>query len=68
VDPVGDLEHLLVPGITVIAQDPAAMGRLAATILFRRIAGDTAPPAAHVVPTVLIRRGSGEIPVGSTAG
>ncbi len=53
---------LLEPGVTVVAQDPAAMGRLAAGLLFRRIAGDAAPPAAHVVPTRLIRRGSGEIP------
>jgi len=53
---------LLDPGVTVVAQDPAAMGRLAAELLFRRIAGDATPPAAHVVPTTLIRRGSGEIP------
>ncbi|HZB48411.1 MAG TPA: LacI family DNA-binding transcriptional regulator [Mycobacteriales bacterium] len=53
---------LLDPGVTVVAQDPAAMGRLAAELLFRRIAGDPAPPAAHVVPTRLVRRGSGEIP------
>jgi LacI family transcriptional regulator len=53
---------LLDPGITVVAQDPVAMGRLAAGLLFRRIAGDARPPAAHVVPTTLVRRGSGEIP------
>jgi LacI family transcriptional regulator len=53
---------LLDPGVTVVAQDPAAMGQLAAGILFRRIAGDIGPPASHVVPTTLVRRGSGEIP------
>lgn len=53
---------LLDPGVTVVAQDPTAMGRLAAEILFRRIGGDPAAPAAHVVPTRLVRRGSGEIP------
>jgi len=53
---------LLSPGVTVVAQDPAAMGRLAAATLFRRIAGDAGPPATHVIPTTLIRRGSGEIP------
>lgn len=53
---------LLDPGVTVVAQDPTAMGRLAAGILFRRIAGETAPPVSHVVPTTLLRRGSGEIP------
>ena len=53
---------LLDPGVTVVAQDATAIGRLAAEILFRRIAGDTAAPASHVVPTRLVRRGSGEIP------
>jgi LacI family transcriptional regulator len=56
------LADLLTPGITVVAQDPTAIGRTAATLLFNRIAGDTSPPATHLVPTTLIRRGSGEIP------
>jgi LacI family transcriptional regulator len=55
------LADLLTPGITVVAQDPTAIGRLAATVLFDRIAGDTTPPATHIVPTRLIPRGSGEI-------
>ena len=55
------LADLVTPGITVVAQDPTAIGRLAATVLFERIAGDTRPPATHIVPTSLIRRGSGEI-------
>jgi LacI family transcriptional regulator len=55
------LADLLTPGITVVAQDPTTIGRLAATVLFDRIAGDTSPPATHIVPTELIRRGSGEI-------
>jgi LacI family transcriptional regulator len=56
------MADLLSPGVTVVAQDPTAIGRTAATLLFNRIAGDTSPPATHVVPTTLIRRGSGEIP------
>lgn len=56
------LADLLRPGITVVAQDPAAIGRTAASVLFSRLAGDHSPPSAHVVPTTLIRRGSGEIP------
>ena len=56
------LADLLTPGITVVAQDPATIGRIAATVLFQRINGDTSPPATHIVPTTLIRRGSGEIP------
>lgn len=55
------LADLLTPGITVVAQEPATIGRIAANVLFQRIGGDTSPPATHVVPTSLIRRGSGEI-------
>jgi LacI family transcriptional regulator len=55
------LADLLDPGVTVVAQDPLAIGRLAAEILFRRLDGDRAPSATHVVPTRLIERGSGEI-------
>jgi LacI family transcriptional regulator len=53
---------LLSPGVTVVAQDPAAIGRRAAGLLLARMAGETAPPATHPVPTVLIVRGSGELP------
>jgi LacI family transcriptional regulator len=52
---------LLSPAVTVIAQDPAAIGRLAATVLLDRIAGRGGPPAVRLVPTVLVTRGSGEI-------
>ncbi|MDI6099533.1 LacI family DNA-binding transcriptional regulator [Actinoplanes sp. NEAU-A12] len=55
------LADLLEPAVTVIAQDPALMGRTAAQALFRRIDGDTSPPADHWIPTTLIRRGSGEL-------
>jgi LacI family transcriptional regulator len=56
------LAQLLDPGITVLAQQPAQMGRLAAQLLFGRLAGDDTPAAAHVIPSRLIPRGSGEIP------
>ncbi len=56
------LADLLDPPVTVVAQDPARIGTLAAELLFRRIDGDTSPPQEHVVPTRLIVRGSGEIP------
>lgn len=55
------LADLLEPGITVIAQDPSAMGRRAAQQLFKRIDGDHSPSVHLVVPTRLITRGSGEI-------
>lgn len=56
------LADLLDPPVTVVAQDAHAIGTLAARILFRRIDGDTTEPQAHIVPTRLITRGSGEIP------
>lgn len=52
---------LLDPPLTVIAQDPVATGRQAATTLFRRIQGDTSPAHTTMLPTYLIPRGSGEI-------
>jgi LacI family transcriptional regulator len=55
------LADLLSPGITVVAQDVAAIGRIAAERLFARIDGDSGPPEVRLVPTSLIRRGSGEI-------
>jgi LacI family transcriptional regulator len=55
------LADLLRPGISVIAQDVTAMGRLAAEILFRRLDGDRSPAHTHVLPTRLVVRGSGEI-------
>jgi LacI family transcriptional regulator len=54
---------LLRPGITVVAQDPAAIGRLAAQRLFDRLGGDESPPALHTIPTRLVVRGSGELPL-----
>ena len=56
------LADLLDPPVTVVAQDVAAIGTLAAQILFRRIEGDTSEVQSHIVPTRLIQRGSGEIP------
>lgn len=56
------LADLLEPAVTVVAQDPSAMGELAAEILFSRMDGDESPPREHIIPTHLIKRGSGEIP------
>ena len=58
-----EFADLLTPGATVVAQDPAAMGRTAAELLLRRIEGDTESPRQHVrLATTLIERGSGELP------
>lgn len=56
-----ELADMLEPGITVVAQDPASMGRTAAEVLFRRLDGDRSPSEHHVVLTRMITRGSGEI-------
>ncbi|MEU1162837.1 LacI family DNA-binding transcriptional regulator [Streptomyces sp. NPDC090075] len=57
-----DLAARLTPPVTVIAQDPVALATSAAHLLFARIHGDVSPPRTVVMPTRLIRRGSGEIP------
>jgi LacI family transcriptional regulator len=56
------LAELLKPGLTVVAQDPVAIGTLAATLLIRRIGGTGQLPEKVEVPVRLIPRGSGEIP------
>ena len=56
------LADLLDPAVSVVAQDPQALGRSAADLLFRRLDGDTSPTVHQVVPVKLIPRGSGEIP------
>jgi DNA-binding LacI/PurR family transcriptional regulator len=55
------LADKLNPPVTVVAQDPAAIGATAAQLLFARINGDTSPPREVVLLTRLIARGSGEI-------
>jgi LacI family transcriptional regulator len=57
--PLGDI---LRPGVTVMAQDPAAIGRQAAELLLDRINGDTSPPQLYTIPSRLVVRGSGELP------
>jgi LacI family transcriptional regulator len=49
------------PGLSVVAQDAAGVGRAAAETLFARLDGDDAASRTVVVPTALIARGSGEI-------
>ena len=56
------LAAVLQPGITVMAQDPAAVGREAVVRLFDRMNGDQSAPAVRTIPTRLITRGSGELP------
>lgn len=55
------LSDTLEPAVTVVAQDPRAIGRRGAELLFDRLDGSAAPTRRVVVPTRLIARGSGEI-------
>lgn len=57
-----ELADLLRPGVTVVAQDPAQLGRTAARLLFRRLDGDAGKPTRVELPCRLVARGSGEIP------
>ncbi|MFI0453059.1 LacI family DNA-binding transcriptional regulator [Actinomadura sp. 6N118] len=57
-----ELADLLATPVTVVAHEPADMGRQAAGLLEARIRGDARPPARILLPTRLVVRGSGEIP------
>jgi LacI family transcriptional regulator, galactose operon repressor len=56
-----ELADLLTLPATVVAYHPAELGRQAAELLCRRLAGDNGPPRRVVLPTRLIPRGSGEV-------
>lgn len=53
---------LMDPGITVVAQDPRAVGSQAARMLLAQLDDPSAHPHSERIPTTLIPRGSGEIP------
>jgi len=55
---------LLEPAVTVVAQDPASIGAIAARRVFDRLDGLDEPAREFIVPTRLIVRGSGEITPG----
>ena len=57
-----ELADMLATPVTVVAHSPAEMGRRAAGLLCRRMAGEELPPQRVVLPTHLITRGSGERP------
>jgi LacI family transcriptional regulator len=59
-----ELADMLHPAMTVVAQDPAAMGQAAAHLLFEQLADTTAPPRTVVLPTRLVVRESGSVVVG----
>ncbi|OAH09723.1 LacI family DNA-binding transcriptional regulator [Streptomyces jeddahensis] len=57
-----ELADLLQPGVTVVAQDAAQLGRTAAERLFQQLDGVPHAPERTMLPTRLITRGSGELP------
>ncbi|WP_434091373.1 LacI family DNA-binding transcriptional regulator [Streptomyces bluensis] len=57
-----ELADLLQPGVTVVAQDAAQLGRTAAERLFSQLDGALLTPERTELPTRLITRGSGELP------
>jgi LacI family transcriptional regulator len=57
-----ELGDLIEPALSVVAQRPDEMGRVAAERLFASLdAGHRLPPSSFVIPVDLIPRGSGEI-------
>jgi LacI family transcriptional regulator, galactose operon repressor len=61
------LADKLTPPVSVVTQDPAAMGGAAAELLFSRIAGDTSLPRELILSTRMVARGSGEVPAAMVA-
>jgi LacI family transcriptional regulator len=61
------LADMLEPGISVVVQDPYALGRRAAELLFSRLDGYDGDSRLDVLPTELVARGSGEIAPAGTA-
>jgi DNA-binding LacI/PurR family transcriptional regulator len=53
------LAERLSPPLTVVSQDPVAIGGTAANLLFARIGGDRSAPRSVVLLTRLVVRGSG---------
>jgi LacI family transcriptional regulator len=49
------------PGLTVVAQDANALGRMTAELLFERLDGRTGPSRRVELPTTVIERGTGEL-------
>jgi LacI family transcriptional regulator len=57
-----ELADLLRPAVTVVAQDAAGLGRVAARRLFDRLDEAGLTPSVVELPTRLVVRGSGELP------
>ncbi|MBT2370271.1 LacI family DNA-binding transcriptional regulator [Streptomyces sp. ISL-10] len=64
------LAEVLEPALTVVAQNPAELGTTAAATALTRLDGDRTRARTVTIPTRLVARGSGELPVpeGAPAG
>jgi LacI family transcriptional regulator len=56
------LADMMDPGLSVVAQHPEHIGRLAAERILARISGDRQDPRTYIVPSRMVLRGSGEVP------
>jgi LacI family transcriptional regulator len=56
-----ELADLLPTPVTVVRSDPSRLGEAAASLAFARLDGDERSAQRVIVPTELVRRGSGEI-------
>lgn len=61
------LADVVRPGLTVVAQDPTALGRRAAELVFSRLDGYDGPSRRVVLETTLVARGSGELSPGGSS-
>ena len=52
-------------GVSAVVRDPQEVGRQAARLAIERIADPDGPPRTVTLPSVLVRRGTGEIPAES---
>jgi LacI family transcriptional regulator len=60
------LADIVEPGLTVVSQDPVALGRSAAELLFSRLDGYDGPSRRVVHAPAIVARGSGELPPGGS--
>jgi LacI family transcriptional regulator, galactose operon repressor len=49
-------------GVSAVVRDPQEIGRQAARLAIERIADREGPPRTVTLPSILVRRGTGEIP------
>ena len=56
-----ELAEVFDPPVSVVRQDPRAIGRQAASVLFRRLAGWEGAPVHITLPMALVERGSAEL-------